>query len=68
MSITTFEVKDMTCSHCAGTITDAVKALDAAADVQIDLPTHRVRVDSVGADAARLADAIAQAGYTPVTV
>ena len=68
MSTTTFEVNDMTCGHCASTITQAVKALDAAADVQIDLATHRVRVESAEADSVRLADAIAQAGYTPVAV
>ncbi len=68
MSTTTFEVNDMTCGHCASTITQAVKALDSAAEVQVDLATHRVRIESAGADAAVLADAIAQAGYTPTTV
>jgi copper chaperone len=68
MSTTTFEVNDMTCGHCASTITQAVKALDAAAEVQVDLTTHRVRIESAGADAAVLADAIAQAGYTPTAV
>jgi len=38
----TFEVNDMTCGHCVSSITRAVKALDPAAKVQIDLAAHRV--------------------------
>ena len=63
-----FEVKDMTCGHCASTITKAVMSADQAAKVQIDLALHRVTIEPVGADAARLRDAITQAGYTPVAV
>jgi copper chaperone len=63
-----FEVKDMTCGHCASTITKALKAADRDAQVQIDLPTHRVRVEPASADAGELADAIREAGYTPVPV
>lgn len=64
----TFEVKDMTCGHCVGTITKALTAADREATVQIDLATRRVRVEPRTADAAKLADAIREAGYTPVTV
>lgn len=66
--MTTFEVNDMTCSHCVSTITKAVNALDQGAMVQIDLATHRVTIDPVRANAAALSDAIRQAGYTPVAV
>ena len=66
--MTTFEVNDMTCSHCVSTITKAVNALDHGAMVQIDLATHRVTIDPVRANAAALSDAIRQAGYTPVAV
>ena len=66
--MTTFEVKDMTCGHCVGTITKAVKALDPGATVQIDLATHRVTIDPTEADPASLSDAINEAGYTPVAV
>ena len=64
----TFEVNDMTCGHCVSTLTKAVKAVDQDAVVQIDLATHRVMIDPVGADAAALSNAIRRAGYTPVAV
>ncbi len=63
-----FEVQDMTCGHCVSTITQALKATDKDARVQIDLATHRVQVESVAADAKALAAAIEEAGYTPVPV
>ncbi|TXI24881.1 MAG: copper chaperone [Roseateles sp.] len=61
-----FEVNDMTCGHCVSTITKALKGADKDAKVQIDLATHRVQVESASADAEELADAIKDAGYTPV--
>jgi copper chaperone len=64
----TFEVQDMSCGHCVSTITKAVKALDAQAQVQIDLPSHRVQIEPATADAAALREAIAEAGFTPVVV
>ena len=63
-----FEVNDMTCGHCVSTITKALKATDKEAKVQIDLATHRVQVEPVSADAEELAEAIKDAGYTPVPV
>ena len=63
-----FEVKDMTCGHCISTITKALKAADRDAKVQIDLATHHVRVEPVSADVEELAEAIKDAGYTPVSV
>ncbi|WP_310732181.1 MULTISPECIES: heavy-metal-associated domain-containing protein [unclassified Methylibium] len=41
---------------------------DKDAKVQIDLATHRVQVEPVSADAAKLEEAIKDAGYTPVPV
>lgn len=63
-----FQVNDMTCGHCASTITKAVKATDQAAQVRIDLSRHRVEIDPAAADAQELEDAIKEAGYTPVAV
>ena len=64
----TFEVNDMTCGHCASTITKAVNAADKDAKVHIDLATHRVAIEPANADGQDLSDAIRQAGYTPVAV
>ncbi|KQV92667.1 heavy-metal-associated domain-containing protein [Pelomonas sp. Root1237] len=63
-----FEVNDMTCGHCVSTITKALKAVDHAAKVQIDLATHRVLVEPNSADADELAEAIKDAGYSPTPV
>jgi copper chaperone len=64
----TFEVKDMTCGHCVGSITKALKALDPGAGVQIDLATHRVEIESSAIPAAQWIEVITQAGYTPVAI
>lgn len=61
-----FEVNDMSCGHCASTITKALKDVDKDARVQIDLAAHRVQVEPASAGAQELADAIREAGYTPV--
>jgi copper chaperone len=63
-----FEVQDMSCGHCVASITKAVQALDAQAQVQVDLAAHRVQVESARTDAAQLETAIRDAGYTPVPV
>ena len=61
-----FEVKDMTCGHCVGAITRAVKGVDRDAEVDIDLERHRVEIETAHADARTIADAISEAGYTPL--
>lgn len=61
----TFTVKDMTCGHCAATITEAVKAADPAGRVEIDLAAQRVTVESA-LSAERIAAAITRAGFSPV--
>ncbi len=62
-----FKVEDMTCGHCASTITRAVKDIDAAGRCEVDLDAKRVRIES----AQPMADfkaAIEEAGFTPVPV
>lgn len=59
-----FQVADMSCGHCAGAITKAVQAADSNALVEIDLTTHRVKVDGA-ADQEKVQQAIRDAGYTP---
>lgn len=61
-----FQINDMTCSHCASTITKAVHSLDRAAKVEVDLAAKRVRVESpLGPQ--MLAAAIRNAGFTPAS-
>jgi copper chaperone len=61
------KVPDMTCGHCASTITKAVKELDASARVEVSLPEQKVRVESK-ASREDLVRSIAEAGYTPEAV
>jgi copper chaperone len=66
--MTTFRVEDMTCGHCARTITQAIEAVDGEAKVTVDLTQHLVVVEGTQANAGTLRTAIAKAGYTPVPV
>ena len=62
-----FNVPDMTCGHCAGTITKAVKTADPEATVEIDLAHHLVKVESTLAHD-KIEGQITEAGYTPTAV
>jgi copper chaperone CopZ len=55
-------VKDMTCNHCVGVVTRTVKEVDPNAEVQVDLPTKRVRVETASSFP-ELAKALNEAGY-----
>lgn len=67
-TMVTFQVDDMTCGHCVGTITKAVKAVDGNAQVNIDLAKHLVEIESTDVDATKLGAAISAAGYAAVPV
>jgi copper chaperone len=58
-----FNVQGMSCGHCVQAVTNAVKAVDPAAEVKVDLATGKVEVQSEQ-DRAALAKAIAEEGYT----
>lgn len=60
-----FDIPNMSCGHCVRTITQAVQALDPAAEVQADLAARCLRVAST-ADATSLSAAIAAAGYANI--
>ncbi|NNG23310.1 heavy metal translocating P-type ATPase [Telluria aromaticivorans] len=55
-------VDGMSCGHCVGRVTQAVQGIDAAAKVNVDLPSKRVTIDS-GAATGLLVAAIGAAGY-----
>lgn len=62
-----FEIQDMSCDHCVAAITRAITALDAAARVRAELPTHRVHVETTVARA-QVEHALREAGYPPTPV
>ncbi len=53
---------DMTCGHCVRTVTETVQQVDPAAQVEIDLPSHALRIRS-DAPAERFKAALADEGY-----
>jgi copper chaperone len=57
-----FQVQGMSCSHCVGAVTEAVKSVDPQAEVQVDLATGKVDVQSQQ-DHAAIARAIEEEGY-----
>ena len=54
----------MTCGHCVRTVTQTVQAIDAAAKLEIDLPSQRVRIESTH-DRQEFAKALTAEGYAP---
>jgi copper chaperone len=60
-----FQVQDMTCKHCEASISNAIKEVDAQADISIDLSNHVVTIRS-SHNAATLENVIRDAGYSPV--
>ena len=60
--MTRFKVADMTCGHCKAAIETAVKAVDPAADLEIDLETKLVSIQSTAPEG-QLSAAIEAAGF-----
>jgi copper chaperone len=60
-----FLVEAMSCGHCVNAVTEAIHALDPAADVQVDLGSKHVRVRS-DVDRFLLSSALRDAGYDPM--
>ena len=56
------EVGEMSCGHCVASVTKAVQAVDAAAQVNIDLAQRKVSVQSSAA-LDQIVAAIDDAGY-----
>ncbi|HEY9107870.1 MAG TPA: heavy-metal-associated domain-containing protein [Roseateles sp.] len=59
-----FILPDMSCGHCVAAITEALKAADAQAHVEIDRETRTAKVDSALPREA-LAAVLTEAGYPP---
>lgn len=59
-----FKLPDMNCSHCLAAITEALKAADGRARVNIDREARQVDVDST-LPREKLAAVLTEAGYPP---
>ncbi|MCV4286118.1 heavy-metal-associated domain-containing protein [Pseudomonas capsici] len=57
-----FKVQGMTCGHCVRAVTQVIKNDDPAAEVQVDLASSQVRVQS-SLSTERLVELIAEEGY-----
>ena len=57
-----FQVQGMSCGHCVNAVTLAVKSIDPKAEVQVDLGSGKVQVQSQQ-DHAAIAKAIEEEGY-----
>jgi copper chaperone len=60
---TDFLVEGMSCGHCINAVTQAVHTLDPAAQVDVNLDTRHVRIQSE-VDRFVLSQALQNAGYT----
>jgi copper chaperone CopZ len=63
----TYQVRGMTCGHCAGAVTSSLEALDTVTGVTVDVVPQgdsTVTVtSSAGLDQDAVRDAVARAGY-----
>ena len=59
-----FRVEGMSCDHCRGTVTAAIRSVVPGAPVEVDLDSGRVTV-AAAADRGAIAAAIRSAGYEP---
>ena len=60
----TLDIPNISCGHCVRAITQAVVAIDPAAQVHADLAAHRVQVDTTASRDAVVAS-LTEAGYQP---
>ncbi len=56
------KVEGMTCGHCVAAVTQAVQAVDAAAEVAVAPGMDRVEIRTTATPAA-ITEAVADAGY-----
>jgi len=61
--VQTFIVTGMTCEHCVRAVGGAIRGLDPAAHVEVDLQSGRVSVRGGRASAGAIVQAIEAEGY-----
>ena len=57
-----FDIPDMSCGHCANTVTAAIKSADPSAVAKIDLTKRKATVETV-VDPGAIGSALNEAGY-----
>ena len=57
-------IPDMTCGGCARGVTAAIKSVDPAAELLIDVDSHKVQVKT-SASVEAVKAAVIEAGFTP---
>jgi copper chaperone len=63
--MTTYSLPDMSCGHCRATVEQTVQAVDALAELEVDLPNRQISLRSD--NLAAVLQALAEAGY-PATL
>lgn len=61
------QVPDMSCGGCASTVGNAVRSVDPAAQIAVDLASKRVSIES-SASVGAIAAAIQAAGYRSTSI
>ncbi|MDP9870254.1 MULTISPECIES: heavy-metal-associated domain-containing protein [Streptosporangium] len=68
MTTTTYTVTGMTCGHCVSSVTEEVSEVPGVTNVEVDLATGLLTVDSEGRiDGSAIIAAVEEAGYGVVT-
>jgi copper chaperone len=57
-----FTIPAISCGHCVRAVTEAVHEIDPKAEVQVDLASKKVQVQT-DVERVKLVDALAEAGY-----
>ena len=68
MPASAFTIPDMSCQHWVQSITRAIQAVDANAQVKADIAQHQINVTGSTLDTAALQAIIAEAGYSPTAL
>lgn len=64
MTTATYEVKGMTCSHCAGSVTAEVSKIGGLTVLSVDVAGGRLEVEGTAdIDDAAVLEAVEEAGY-----
>lgn len=56
------KVTNMTCGHCTAQVTGAIRSVDPAARITIDLTAKQIRIDT-DVEMVEITSALAEAGY-----